>query len=271
MAGRPFRGQICAVSRAWRRASGYGLRAHAWLRRLSTAHWVAGVDDGAQSLRRQPRPAARPSKRGRLRPRSSATPHMRPGMFDNTGCRAARGLRPPPSPRCRRRHPRERRAHPAGADALASEHFFDDIVFQRLAAGGDPSLCRLPREQGRARRAPDHARFPARIDHRFFDLMRRGLRPVIAHPERYEPVWDDPAVLEPLARRRRRAACSTSRRSRESYGRAPRAQRGGAARGAATTTRPAATPTRPQRRGRRGRQGIDLLFARRGREEASFC
>ena len=41
-------------------------------------------------------------------------------------------------------------------------------------------------------------RFPARLDARFFDVRRAGLVPVLAHPERYEPVWKDDACLEPL-------------------------------------------------------------------------
>jgi protein-tyrosine phosphatase len=40
--------------------------------------------------------------------------------------------------------------------------------------------------------------FPARIADRFFDLRMKRIRPVLAHPERYRPVWKDPAVLDPL-------------------------------------------------------------------------
>jgi protein-tyrosine phosphatase len=40
--------------------------------------------------------------------------------------------------------------------------------------------------------------FPARITHRVFDMRVRRLRPVLAHPERYRPVWSDVRVLEPL-------------------------------------------------------------------------
>jgi protein-tyrosine phosphatase len=40
--------------------------------------------------------------------------------------------------------------------------------------------------------------FPVRAQHRFFDLRRAGLLPVLAHPERYEPVWKDDACLDPL-------------------------------------------------------------------------
>ena len=37
-----------------------------------------------------------------------------------------------------------------------------------------------------------------RLQHRFFDVRRAGLTPVLAHPERYEPVWKDDACLDPL-------------------------------------------------------------------------
>jgi protein-tyrosine phosphatase len=40
--------------------------------------------------------------------------------------------------------------------------------------------------------------FPARLQHRLFDLRRAGLVPIIAHPERYEPVWRDDGCLDPL-------------------------------------------------------------------------
>ena len=40
--------------------------------------------------------------------------------------------------------------------------------------------------------------FPPRLERRFFDLSRAGLRPVLAHPERYQPVWKDDRCLDPL-------------------------------------------------------------------------
>ena len=33
---------------------------------------------------------------------------------------------------------------------------------------------------------------------RFFDLRRKRLRPIVAHPERYEWVWDDMKILDSL-------------------------------------------------------------------------
>jgi protein-tyrosine phosphatase len=40
--------------------------------------------------------------------------------------------------------------------------------------------------------------FPTYVEHRLFDIQRRGLLPVIAHPERYRAIWRDPGILERL-------------------------------------------------------------------------
>jgi protein-tyrosine phosphatase len=37
-----------------------------------------------------------------------------------------------------------------------------------------------------------------RCQARFFDLRRAGLVPIVAHPERYQPVWTDDECLTPL-------------------------------------------------------------------------
>jgi protein-tyrosine phosphatase len=67
-------------------------------------------------------------------------------------------------------------------------------VFHRLThgaalpyPGGGAALVEFP---------PDA--FPARVAHRFFDLRKSAVTPVLAHPERYAPVWDDDACLDPL-------------------------------------------------------------------------
>jgi protein-tyrosine phosphatase len=148
------------------------------------SHWVAGVDDGAPDVA-----GSLALLRGLREVGFStvvATPHMRPGMFDNTAedlrrayARTMTALAPAPD--LPERH-------------LSSEHFFDDIVFSRFLEG-----TALPYPGGHAALVEFPTRlFPTRVTHRFFDLMRRRIRPVLAHPERYEPVWDDPAVLDPL-------------------------------------------------------------------------
>ena len=113
-----------------------------------------------------------------------ATPHMRPALFDNAKTDLERAFA----------------AMAIGSETglprvgLSSEHFFDDIVFQRLV-GGEA----LPYPGGKAVLVefPTDA-FPARVADRFFDLRMRKLRPVLAHPERYRPVWKDRTVLDPF-------------------------------------------------------------------------
>jgi protein-tyrosine phosphatase len=148
------------------------------------SHWVAAIDDGVPDVE---------GSLALLRGLSEAgfdtvvaTPHMRPGMFDNTAADLRRAFEHTMAGLATARGLPERH--------LSSEHFFDDVVFQRFLEGGA-----LPYPGGHAALVefPTHA-FPTRVAHRFFDLMRRGVRPVIAHPERYDPVWDDASVLDPL-------------------------------------------------------------------------
>src|SRR5262249_7421418 len=115
-----------------------------------------------------------------------ATPHMRPGMFDNTAdeLRAAFVAT------------QAALAGTAGLPeiALSSEHFFDDVVFERFMTGQA-----LPYPGGHAP-AVDFPTtvFPTGAPPRFFNLRMKKPRPVLAPPERYEPVWRDPAALDPL-------------------------------------------------------------------------
>src|ERR1019366_941128 len=77
---------------------------------------------------------------------------------------------------------------------LASEHFFDDVVFGRLVRGEA-----LPYPGGQCVLVEvGQGAFPVRLSHRFFDVRRAGLVPVLAHPERYDPVWKDDTCLDPL-------------------------------------------------------------------------
>jgi protein-tyrosine phosphatase len=148
------------------------------------SHYVVGIDDGVKSIAesRELLVALRSVGFSRV----VATPHMRPGMFDND------------RPGLERAYARTLQGigDPEGLPelGLASEHYFDDVVFERML-GGDG----LPYPGGRAAllELPPRA-FPARLPQRLLDLKRRGVVPVIAHPERYEPVWKDAEVLEAL-------------------------------------------------------------------------
>lgn len=146
------------------------------------SHWIAGIDDGAKT-----REAGLEMLR-RLKTAGFstvvATPHMRPGMFDNTRAtleEAFARMLPHLTQDCPEVH-------------LSSEHWFDDVVFRRLVEGEA-----VPYPGGHAALIefnPDS--IPLRIGARLIDMRRAGLVPVIAHPERYRPVWEDDECLEPL-------------------------------------------------------------------------
>ncbi len=147
-------------------------------------HWIPGVDDGVESVEDA---AALLGSLGQLGfTRVIATPHMRPGLFDTT------------APVLRAAFERTQTAlarWPALPEReLSSEHFFDDVVYQRLIAGeGLP----YPGEAAVLLEFYDSS-FPLRVDQLLSQLQRRGLTPVIAHPERYRVVWDRPSVLDRL-------------------------------------------------------------------------
>lgn len=145
-------------------------------------HWVAGIDDGA----REPAEGlAMLLALGELGfERVVATPHMRPGLFDNTAAdsRAAfERMRP--------------HLGAAGLPAveLSTEHYFDDVVFGRIM--NDEAL---PYPGGRAVLLEFYeSEFPLSLERRFADLrLKKQLLPVIAHPERYQRIWRDADLLE---------------------------------------------------------------------------
>jgi protein-tyrosine phosphatase len=148
-------------------------------------HWVAAIDDGARTADEGLRMLQGLHDLGF--DDVVATPHMRPGMFDNDKAGLKRAF-----------DSMEEALATASAKLpavhLASEHFFDDVVYGRLIRGEA-----LPYPGGKSVLVEFGAGgFPVRTQHRLFDLRRAGLAPVIAHPERYEPVWKDDGCLDPL-------------------------------------------------------------------------
>jgi protein-tyrosine phosphatase len=145
-------------------------------------HWVPNIDDGAQSA------AEGLELLQRLRRVGFevviATPHMRPGLFDNSrsdivaAYELTKGWL-------------DGKENLPAVD-VSCEHYFDDIVFNRLMCGEG-----LPYPGGRGVLIEFHGHnMPARVAERLFDLRRKGLRPVLAHPERYSPVWRRPEIME---------------------------------------------------------------------------
>ncbi|MFI5306797.1 MAG: CpsB/CapC family capsule biosynthesis tyrosine phosphatase, partial [Polyangiales bacterium] len=75
---------------------------------------------------------------------------------------------------------------------LGAEHFCDDVfwgLFERAEAlpytGGKAALIELPPEQ-----------IPLGLDERVFRMRVREVRPVLAHPERYGPLFSSSAPIE---------------------------------------------------------------------------
>jgi protein-tyrosine phosphatase len=147
-------------------------------------HWVAGIDDGART------PSEGIEMLGALHragfDRVVATPHMRPGMFDNDRADLVQAFA--------QMEPVVGAADGLPVVALSSEHFFDETVYARLVSGQG-----LPYPGGRAVLLEFYpADFPRGAEERLFELKCGGLMPVIAHPERYRYLWRSPALLERL-------------------------------------------------------------------------
>lgn len=148
------------------------------------AHYLPGVDDGVRD-----REEAIELLRG-LRSlgfeRAIATPHMRSAYFENERLELIDAMK---------RFSESLHDEPGlPALGLGAEHHLDDRVFRRLLRGeGIPypgakaALIELP-----------EAQLPLALDARFFDLQVRGIRPVIAHPERYLPFFRSSRALKPL-------------------------------------------------------------------------
>jgi protein-tyrosine phosphatase len=147
-------------------------------------HWVANIDDGARAPEQGL--AMLRGLRALGYREVVATPHMRPGMFDNDRARIEEGYA-------------AMAPHLAGAGelpaiSLASEHWFDDVVYARIVEGRG-----VPYRGGGSLLVEVNPRaFPVHFVNRLFDLRRAGFLVVLAHPERYEPVWKDDRCLDPL-------------------------------------------------------------------------
>lgn len=148
------------------------------------SHYLPGIDDGVRTLEEGVELCRRLRQAGFGT--VMATPHIRTAMFDNRRP-GLEGAHAAFAERCG-----------AGSDlpalGLGAEHFFDDVfwgLFERGQAvpypGGKAILVELPRE-----------RLPLRLERFFFEMRLRGVRPVLAHPERYRPFFKRSDAIDPL-------------------------------------------------------------------------
>ncbi|HEX4354591.1 MAG TPA: CpsB/CapC family capsule biosynthesis tyrosine phosphatase [Polyangiales bacterium] len=147
-------------------------------------HYVPGVDDGVHTIEEGQKLCQALRAIGYAT--VVATPHIRMGMFENNKAALLATFE-------------QFVAAVSGDDAmpetgLAAEHFCDETFFELLDQGnalpypgGHAALVEFPPET-----------IPLKIEDRFFRMQVRGLRPVIAHPERYMPIWKSADPLEKL-------------------------------------------------------------------------
>jgi protein-tyrosine phosphatase len=147
-------------------------------------HYIPAVDDGVRTLDEGIALCQALKRIGYAT--VAATPHIRTEMFDNSKPDLVQHF--------------ERFAQQAAQAAdmpelvLGAEHFCDDLFWERFErgevlpyGGGNALLLELP---------PDNV--PLRLGDRCFRMQVRGMRPVLAHPERYTTLFASSAPIERL-------------------------------------------------------------------------
>jgi protein-tyrosine phosphatase len=147
-------------------------------------HYLAAVDDGVRTEVEGARLCQALASIGYAR--VVATPHMRSDMFDNRKSDLEAAFA--------RFIEAQGRAQGMPELGLAAEHYCDDAFFERFERGemiaypgGHAALVELPSEH-----------VPIRIEQRMFRMFVRGVRPVLAHPERCAGVFRSTAPLAKL-------------------------------------------------------------------------
>jgi protein-tyrosine phosphatase len=79
---------------------------------------------------------------------------------------------------------------------LGAENMWDTVFYERTQARAIPSY-----DEGRAFlfELPVTASLPTGLEEHVHRLRMAGYLPVLAHPERYQPLWQAPALVERLA------------------------------------------------------------------------
>ena len=147
-------------------------------------HYLPGVDDGVRTADESQRVLAGLGALGWSQ--VIATPHIRTAMFENR------------APALRRAFDEVAAIVRGGpgipALGLAAEHYCDDVFWDLFVRGET-----LPYPGGHAALIEFHYEaWPKNVEGRFFEMQVRGVRPVIAHPERYAALARSTDPLDPL-------------------------------------------------------------------------
>jgi protein-tyrosine phosphatase len=147
------------------------------------AHYLPGVDDGVRTLDESQRLLTGLRELGYSE--VVATPHIRTAMFENRKASLERSFAELTAILDASKVP---------SLSLAAEHFCDDVFFgllerkEHLPYRGSHAILLEFRYEA----------WPRRIEEQLFRMQVKGLRPVIAHPERYHALFDVTDPLDPL-------------------------------------------------------------------------
>lgn len=147
-------------------------------------HYLPGIDDGVRTLDEGLRVLAGLRQIGYAR--VIATPHIRTAMFDNRRPGLERAYR----------ELVELSADVPGLPetGLGAEHYCDDVFWELFMSGQA-----LPYPGENAALVEFHYEmWPLRVEEKLFEMQVRGVRPVIAHPERYAALFRRTDPLDPL-------------------------------------------------------------------------
>lgn len=145
-------------------------------------HYVPGVDDGVRTDADGVRLCQELARVGYAR--VVATPHMRSGMFDNVRDDLVA------------RFEAFAQAHASAPGmpelGLGAEHYCDEVFFERFERG---EVLRYPGGHALLLEPPAE-RLPLRFEDRLFRLSVKGVRAVLAHPERCAALFRETRPLQ---------------------------------------------------------------------------
>lgn len=147
-------------------------------------HYLPGIDDGVRTLDEGLAVLTGLAKIGYAK--VIATPHIRTAMFDN---------RKPGLERAYRELVEIAADVPGMPETgLGAEHYCDDVFWELFTSGQA-----LPYPGEKAALVEFHYEmWPMRVEEKLFEMHVRGVRPVLAHPERYAALFKKTDPLDPL-------------------------------------------------------------------------
>ncbi len=148
------------------------------------SHILFGIDDGAQKATDSSAMLDALARFGVTE--SCVTPHQKASQYLPSAAQIAASLADV--------HALRRPHHPTLR--LGAENMWDDVFFQRLQSGTIPGYADSP---AFLIELPLNGTLPIGLDQALFKIRLAKQVPVLAHPERYQPLWRDDDLCQTLA------------------------------------------------------------------------